>query len=211
MKKILSAWKYGYSYLFGDDLVSFYSFFTMIFAGCAWLFSYQDLSVAIPLTIVMLGYIANTVLFSWLKGNTEGTRREKIFSICYIVVFALLFIIGSIINVIIHFVMMVIIILVTVTCVFNREYDFPAWSQGISLCVPIILFAIYFAQIPWLPVVLKICIPVIYAICSPLIAYYEDCAAAQNIFELAYVITWSKEYEERMKKFEKSMKKEIVV
>lgn len=210
MKKIFAAWNYGCSYLFSDELVSFYVFFTMIFAGCSWLFAYQELSVAIPLTIVMLGYVANTMLFSWLKGNAEGTRREKIFSICYVTVFAILFTIGSVVNVIIHVIMMAIILLVTAVCIWIREYQLPVLFQSIALCTPIIALAICFAEIPWLPTVFKIIIPVIYAICSPLIAYYEDNAAAQNIFELAYEITWSKEYEERMKNIEKS-KKDIVV
>lgn len=43
-------------------------------------------------------------------------------------------------------------------------------------------------------------IPLLYLFFSPLIAYFEDDSAASNIFELAYDVTWSKEYEEYCKK-----------
>ena len=210
MKRIFTTYKYGIGYLLSDELVSFYAFFTMIFAGCSWLFANCNLSDALMLVVIMLGYVANTMLLSWFKGNTEGTRQEVACSICYTVIFVGLFIVGCIINVKIHIIMMAIILAVTAICIWIREYALPILFQSIALCAPIVIFIICFTQIDGIPLFLKIMLPIVYAFCTPFIAYYEDCAAAQNIFELAYDNTWSPEFDERMRKLDNS-DKDIVV
>ena len=212
MKKIFTTWKCGLVYLFSDDLVSFYVFFTMIFAGCAWLFSFCELSLAIRLSVIMLGYVANVTLMSWLKGNAEGTWLELVFGICYIAIFATLFVIGCIINVKIHCIMLAIILGVTAICVWIREIQLPVFFQSVALSTPIIVFAICLAKIPWLPLVFKIIIPVIYMFCSPFIAYYEDSAVAQNIFELSYEydVIWSRKYKKQKKAIKNSNEEETI-
>lgn len=182
----------------------------MILAGCAWLFSFCELSVAIPLTIVLLGYIVNTVVFSWLKGMQEGTRLEVVFSICYTAVFAILLVIGCIINIKIHLIMMAIILVVTAICVWIRNWVASEFLQIFALTTPIVVFVYFLAYVPWLATIFKVIIPIIYILFVPFISYYEDCSAAQNIFELVYDNTWSPEYEKSMRELDNS-DKDIVV
>lgn len=208
MKKILSAYKLGARYLLSDDdIVSFYVFITLAFASCARFFSVYEHAISIPLTIVMVGYVANIMLFSWLKGNAEGTRLEKVFGICYIVVFAILFIIGSIINFRAHITIMTIVLATTFTAVAVREYIIAQFLQALMLFLPFLalVFAIAYTS---LPIILKLIIPLVYTMCAPFIAYYEDTAAAQNIFKLAYEYTWDHEYEKHMR--ELNSKEQVV-
>lgn len=208
MKKILSAYKLGAGYLLSDDdLVSFYVFFALCFSACAWLFSACELATAIPLSIVMIGYVVDVVLFSWLKGNAEGTRLEKVFGICYVVVFAILFISGCTISFREHIIIMSIILVMTLAAVAFREYIVVQFLQAIMLLLPflVLVFSIAYTS---LPIVLKFIIPLVYTMCAPFIAYYEDSSAAQNIFELAYEYTWSPKYEKTMRELDS---KDIVV
>ncbi len=208
MKKICTAYKLGAGYLLSDEnTISFYVFFAMIFSGCAYFFYSCEFATAIPLTIVMLGYVVNVILFSWLKGNMEGTRLEKVFGICYAVVFAILFVIGSIINFRAHIIIMTIILATTFIAAFFEEYIALDFLRGLMLVLPFftLIFSIAYTS---LPIVLKFIIPLVYTMCAPFIAYYEDNAAAQNIFELAFEYTWDAEYEKRMRELNS---KDIVV
>lgn len=227
MKKLIENWMSGLSYLIFDDHISFYTFFTVILAECSYLWAFHEIAVAIPITVMLFGYIINLIVFARLKGNNEGTRKEKVFSILYVVVFVTLFVIGCFFNWVISIITTAILLGVTafwigirmhqdtlyltkdsfkITYLINKLFgDKIFWilSQIIVIGGPFVVFVIFCANISFLPIVLKVIIPLLYLSFSPLIAYFEDDSAACNVFELAYEITWSKEYEEYLKKFEK--------
>lgn len=218
-------WCEGLSYLIADDHISFYTFFTVILAECSYLWGFHEISVAIPITVILLGYMLNVMVFARLKGNAEGTKLEKVFSILYVSVFVILFIIGCFFNWAISIITTAILLGVTALWIVIRNHQdtfyylpeglpkiaylinklfgnkiFWILSQIVIIGGPFVVFVIFCAKISFLPIALKVIIPLLYLIFSPLIAYFEDDSAASNIFELAYDVTWSKEYEERYKK-----------
>jgi len=228
MKKLFESWRNGLSYLIFDDHISFYTFFTVILAECAYLWAFHEIAVAIPITAMLFGYIINLVVFARLKGNNEGTRKEKVFSILYVIGFITLFVIGCFFNWVISIITTVILLVTTVLWIVIRMHQdtfyyltksshkiaylinklfgdkiFWILSQIIIIGAPFVVFVIFCANISFLPIALKVIIPLLYLILSPFIAYFEDDSAACNIFELAYEITWSKEYEEYCKRFAK--------
>lgn len=233
MKKLIENWNNGLNYLITDDLISFYTFFTIILAECSYLLSFHEFADAIPITIILLGYMLNVIVFARLKGNAEGTKLELVFSILYVTVFVTLFVIGCFFNLAISIITTAILFGVTalwivirnnqdtfyylpdglpkITYLINNLFGnkiFWILSQIVIIGGPFIVFVIFCTKIPFLPIVLKVIIPLLYLSLSPLIANYEDDSAALNVFELAYDITWSKEYEDYCKRIEK-MKEDI--
>ena len=233
MKKLIENWNNGLHYLITDDLISFYTFFTIILAECSYLLSFHEFADAIPITIILLGYMLNVIVFARLKGNAEGTKLELVFSILYVTVFVTLFVIGCFFNLAISITTTAILFGVTalwivirnnqdtfyylpdglpkITYLINNLFGnkiFWILSQIVIIGGPFIVFVIFCTKIPFLPIVLKVIIPLLYLSLSPLIANYEDDSAALNVFELAYAITWSREYEEYCKRIEK-MKEDI--
>ncbi|MGN1298856.1 MAG: hypothetical protein ACI4UE_02590 [Candidatus Scatovivens sp.] len=209
MKKIVEFWKRGITWLITDDLISFYTYFTIIFAECAYLWSHFSASVAIPFTIILLAYVLNVIVFAWLKGNWEGTRKELIFSILYVIIFIGLFIIGCIYKTSISIILTIIPLVITFIWIQLRTFQdtinisrstdklfsnkfFYILSQVIVIGCPYIVFVIFIAMIPTFPIILKVLIPIIYLPCIPLISLFEDETASCNIFEIAYDITWDK-------------------
>lgn len=233
MKNLIENWNNGLNYLITDDLISFYTFFTIILAECSYLLSFHEFADAIPITIILLGYMLNVIVFARLKGNAEGTKLELVFSILYVTVFVTLFVIGCFFNLAISIITTAILFGVTalwivirnnqdtfyylpdglpkITYLINNLFGnkiFWILSQIVIIGGPFIVFVIFCTKIPFLPIVLKVIIPLLYLSLSPLIANYEDDSAALNVFELAYDITWSKEYEDYCKRIEK-MKEDI--
>ena len=228
MKKLIENWNNGLRYLFTDDLISFYTFFTIIWAECSYLLGFYEFADAIPIIIILLGYMLNVIVFARLKGNAEGTKLELVFSILYVTVFVTLFVIGCFFNLSISITTTAILLGVTALWIVIRNHQdtfyylpeglpkitylinnlfgnkiFWILSQIVIIGGPFIVFVIFCTKIPFLPIVLKVIIPLLYLSLSPLIANYEDDSAALNVFELAYAITWSKEYEEYCKRIEK--------
>lgn len=226
-------WIEGLRYLIVDKHISFYTFFTVILAECSYLWAFYEFAVAVPITVILLGYMLNVIVFARLKGNTEGTKLEKVFSILYVGVFVTLFVIGCFFNWALSIITTAIILGVTALWIVIRNYQTPFYylpedlpkiarlinevfsnkifwilSQIIIIGGPFIVLVIFFFKIPFIPIVIKVIIPLLYLIFSPLIAHFEDDSAACNIFELAYDVTWSKEYEEYCKRFKK-MEEEI--
>lgn len=233
MKNLIENWNNGLHYLITDDLISFYTFFTIILAECSYLLSFHEFADAIPITIILLGYMLNVIVFARLKGNAEGTKLELVFSILYVTVFVTLFVIGCFFNLAISITTTAILFGVTALWIVIRNHQdtfyylpdglpkitylinnlfgnkiFWILSQIVIIGGPFIVFVIFCTKIPFLPIVLKVIIPLLYLSLSPLIANYEDDSAALNVFELAYDITWSKEYEDYCKRIEK-MKEDI--
>lgn len=212
----LENWTDGLSYLITDDLISFYAFFTVILAECSYLLAFYEFTVSIPITVILLGYMLNVIVFARLKGNAETITLAKVYSVLYVAVFVTLFIIGCFFNRSISITTTAIPLGITVlwivirvqqdsifcyttleisidkiTYLINKLFCnniFWTLSQIIVIGAPFILFAIFFSKISFLPIALKVIIPLLYLLFSPFIAYFEDCSAALNIFELAYEI-----------------------
>jgi hypothetical protein len=55
---------------------------------------------------------------------------------------------------------------------------------------PYLVFVLFMIQISELPVIYKIILPILYGVVFPYISIYEDNAATNNIFELAYENDW---------------------
>ena len=219
MRNFIEDWKDGLSYLIDDDLISFYTFFTLILAEISYLFAFQPLEVAKPLSLIFFGYMLNVIICAVVKGNFEGTKFELICSITYVIAFVVLFIIGCIINWKITLICTIILFAITGLWIAIRNHqdsvyaykgetkkerfilkinalfrikEFWIISQIVVIGIPFIAFIIMFVNISIIPTVLKIIIPILYLILVPFIAYFEDDSSACNIFELAYEVLWSK-------------------
>ena len=94
IENCLENWMDGLSCLIPDDLISFYAFFTVILAECSYLLAFYEFAVAIQITVILLGYMLNVIVFARLKGNAETITLAKVYSILYVTVFVTLFIIG---------------------------------------------------------------------------------------------------------------------
>lgn len=211
MKKLIGEWKRGVGFFFQEELISFYTFFTVIFAECAYLWAFHEETWAFCLTVMLLGYVFNVIVCAWLKGVSEGTKLEAAFTFYYSFAFVMMFAAGCLFNAKMTIILTAIPFGITALWIGIREFQvcaFYGFSKPVMLIkkvfnnkifnvcmhilivgVPLGAFAICFAQIPKLDVVWKIIIPIVYAFCIPLFALYEDSSAGLNIFELAYEIS----------------------
>lgn len=210
MKHIASMWQVGWLYLFGDDLISFYTFFTIIFAECAYIRAFYPGNIANAFTFVLIGYVVNVIICTILKGFYEGENIELLFSISYVIAFCFLLVIGCFINAMLSIILTIIPLIITALWIVIREqqntlylwYDdklilhinkvfenkiLYVLSQLLLVGGPFIAFTICLAMIPGLSLALKIVIPVIYLLIMPLIAFFEDESSARNIFELIFL------------------------
>lgn len=198
-KNYFNTWKEGFSYLLSDDLISFYSFFTIIFAECIYLKVFcSNSSVAIPLIIVLLSYIVNIIVSSWLIGNYEFTDKVKKYSIIYLIVFVLLFIIGCFINIKLNVIITIIPLAFTKLATIIRDFQDIEYivlpdlitinlliiSEIIVVVIPFFTLILSIVNIPMLPIWLKVTLPLLYFVFMPFISYLEDVLASKNIFEL---------------------------
>ena len=210
MKKLIGAWKRGVVYFFQDELISFYTFFTLIFAERAYLWAFHDETWAFCLTVILLGYVFNVIECAWLKGAYEGRKLETGFTFYYSFAFIMMFVAGCLFNAKMTIILTVIPFSITALWIGIREfqvcvfYGFPKPVMLIrklfnnkifNICmhilvvgVPLGAFTICLAQIPTLDMAWKIIIPIVYTLCIPFIVLYEDSSAGLNIFELAYEI-----------------------
>lgn len=211
MKKLIGEWKRGVGCFLKDNLISFYTFFTMIFAECAYLWPFHEETWAFCLTAILLGYVFNVIVCAWLKGVCEGTKLEAAFTFYYSFAFVMMFAAGCLFNAKMTIILTVIPFGITALWIGIREFQvcvFVGAAKAVMLIgklfknkifnicmhilvvgIPLVAFTICLARIPTLDVAWKIIIPIVYAFCIPLIALYEDYSAGLNIFELAYEIT----------------------
>ena len=222
MKKLFENWKsIAYNYMVCDDLISFYTFFTIIFAECAYLWAFETKFVAINLTIVFIAYIANILVFAWLKGWYEGEKGELIVARLYIVGFVTIFIVGCFISFWCNLLLTTIAFGVTYLWVKIRNFQdtqymefrgvvgavsklfnnavFWVISQIIVIGVPFVAFVCMLTLVSELSITLKILIPIVYFIAAPFISLLEDEMVAQNIFEIAYDIFYNDKFESKMR------------
>ena len=211
MKKLIGEWKRGVGYFFQDELISFYTFFTVILAECSYLWAFHEETWAFCLTAILLGYVFNVIVCAWLKGACEGTKLEVAFTLYYSFAFVMMFAAGCLFNVKMAIILTVIPFSITALWIGIREFQvcaFYGFSKPVMLIkkvfnnkifnvcmhilivgVPLGAFTICLVQIPTLDVAWKIIIPIVYAFCIPLFSLYEDSSAGLNIFELAYEIS----------------------
>lgn len=222
MKKIFESWLgVTFNYLISDDLISFYAFFTTIFAECAYLWAFQPKQIACVFTVLLLLNIVNVLVFAGLKGWYEGCKQEVAVARWYVVCFVIIFIIGCFINFWLNLILVAIAFCVTFLWINIRGYQdtcyvgfdgivgalgnlfnnkvFWTISQIIVLGAPYVVFTWMLALIPGFPIFLKVIIPILYFIFAPFIALIEDEMVAQNIFEIAYDI-WYDEKNENIRK-----------
>lgn len=211
MKKLIHAWKSGIIGLLTNKTISFYTFFTIILVECIYLWTFYNVFVAFPATIFLLGYIANVIIFAWLKTYYEDGIEELIMSFLYIITYIslciLLFIIGKLFyfdgGVILTIIPFVVTGLsITVRKIQKIFYKFNFICTLLQLIViggPIIAFIVMIIRIPIIPFLLKIIISNLYIFCIPFIAYQEVLANC-NIFEIAFNRKWLKR-KYRVKKF----------
>lgn len=202
-------WSSLFELLLGDDLISYYAFFTTILAEIAYLWAFKS-NVAGIFTIILLGFIANVIVTAFLKGYLIRTRKSNIVSsIAYILIYLGLFAWGacyaglktSAILTAIPFAVSFLSVNIRYfqNTIFqtNMKIQYKLsnfFGKGIGalvsqICIigiPLFVFAIFFSKIPNIPTFLKIIVPIIYAFIAPYIAYMEDDIATMNIFELAF-------------------------
>ena len=224
MKKIVRYWMNGLTILIGDELISFYTFFTIIFAECAFLWSHFSKEVAKPFTIILLLYILNVVVCAFFKGTWENTRTELIASIVYVIIFVALFIIGCTFNVVLSIVLTVIPLVITFVNVFIRSNADEVYYiinnvkvaaffyifLRISAIVPYIVLVICVSMFLTISVMAKVLISILYLLLfMPFVSALEDDFATCNIFEIAYDVTWvsTKRFEKDFEEKEEENKK----
>lgn len=215
MKGCIRIWKTGLEFLLFDDLISFYAYFTTIFAEIAYLWAFSS-NIALSFTILLSLCIVNVCVCSYLKGEWEGTVIELVVAIVYLLVFLIISIIGVFINCWGSMILIFFPAIISALWILFRSYQdstpigfkensirvkifrllknkiIYVISHIIILGLPIIIFTVFLAMTN-LPLVLKIIIPIVYMLISPLIAYMEDDFSACNIFEIAYDMTWRPE------------------
>lgn len=218
MKGLFDSWRGGWELLIDDELISWYSYFSIVLAEIAFLWGFLP-DIAMPFTILLGASILNVIIMGFLKGAREGAKEEVVFTILYAIFFASIFIIGLFFNWIADIVLFAIALIFTAIWInirdffatiayrFSKKKIFKKVNRKIARIIaeifviglPLVLFVCFVALSP-LPVLVKIILPLIYTLLIPVIVYMEDGFAACNIFELAYEITWSKEMEEWNKK-----------
>lgn len=201
-------WFEGWAYLLSDDLVSYYSYFTTIFAEIALLWGFGVENTLIY-TILLIGCIVNVFLTAFLKGCWFATEKwQRALGRIYAIVFAILFTMGCAIDLNNAPILFVIPLLWTGFAIWIRGYQnsafgfgFPErvykisafiqkpivliFSQILLIGLPIVTLGYGIAQID-MAIGYKITITVLSIIFAPLWAYIEDSWATQNIFELVY-------------------------
>lgn len=229
MRDLFENWMMGISYLITDALISFYAFFTTILVEIAFLWAF-GFEYSFAFTILLMACIINVLVCSWFKGEYEGCKIERIVSRIYVIVFVLLLAIGLFVDWLAAIVLFVIPIAVTALWIWIRGFqdsvfigkhpkiilriaDFIhnpiVWviSQIIVIGLPMFMFIYFLYQTP-LPIFYKFVIAVLSVFIAPLMAFVEDDWATCNIFELAYDITWSEEYEKTMREFDEKLEKD---
>lgn len=196
MKKIFKMWEMGWECLLFDDLISYYAFFTIAFTECFYLFTFHEQTLAIKLSMILIGYVVIILILARFK--YISIRSElPILGACTIG-FSLLFIVGCCINLKLCLLLTFIPFISSFIFIILRgiQDSFELFKKQIyntllegflmflTIGLPFILFTIFLCLIPLLPIALKIIIPIVYLAIAPFISYIEDNWACNNIFEL---------------------------
>ena len=123
MEKLISKWKQGWRLLYSDDPISFYTFFTIIFAECSYLWNFQPIFVSVPFNAILIGYVINVLLSTLSKELFRGTKKEVVFTVVYLLTFVILFTMGCFVNIFINIIITAIPFGITALWIRFREYQ----------------------------------------------------------------------------------------
>lgn len=206
---MIDNWLEGWANLLSDDLISYYSYFTAIFAEIAlfWGFGVENV---LFYTILLLGCVVNVLITAFLKGCwfAETKKRQTALGHLYALTFLILFIIGMWGDLDNGPILFGIPLVWTGFTIWLREYQNSAFgfgfpdrvykisafiqkpvvlvsSQILLIGLPITVLGYGLAQID-IAIGYKIALTVLSIIMAPVWAYIEDTWATQNIFELVY-------------------------
>lgn len=194
MQRIINKWKFGLEALLFDDLISYYTFFTILFTECFYLFAFHNLGVAIKLSAVLIGYVVTVLIAARLKSSID------LASLVYLIMFLALLVVGCFINWKLCIILTLTPLIITSIFITLREIQdgcdvfeneiFNKIVEGILILmivgIPFVLFTVFFCMISEIPYILKIIFPIEYLIICPFISAIEDDWAACNIFELLF-------------------------
>lgn len=190
MKKVLNFWKTGWIYLLSDEcMLSYYTYFTIIFAEIVYLFLYKS-RIAIPFTILFALGIANICICPIIKLKYEGSKIELITSIIYVLVFVITFIIGCFINLKASIILLPLPWIVTAIYFWFVDFFyelFPLFT-GTIIFSPYVIFALLLFKTT-IDSNLVILILALYFIIMPLLGQLEEFLCG-SIFETAYEMSY---------------------
>jgi len=223
-EKWYENWENGMYGVLLYDLISFYSYFTIVFAEIVVLWLHYQ-KIALPFTIFLSLSLINILAISYFKGKYEGTKLELVFTVVFWVIFAGTFIPGFFFDVMANLILFAIPIGFTGLSVVIRFFQNTKFSYGPQFILAIskafesvlvwiftqfiVLFIPYYMLVKSvlsLPIdsfVIKIAICAVYGMIVPYFAYIEDEWGAQNIFELGFSVVWNPELEEAIEEFNK--------
>lgn len=211
MKSYKMAWE-----MIGYDSISFYVFFTTIFAEIAYLFTFQSINIAITGTVILAIYLANIIICGYIQGLYEGNWPDVFVTIAYDLIFIATFVIGCMVNLKLCAIITVIPLIITIIAILmtwtdsiidllKRYKKLAKWikkieniyiiqrtgildvpNSFIAVGVSFIIFAVMFSMVPQISVCTKVTVLILYFIFAPYFAYLEDIYATRNIFEMAY-------------------------
>ena len=122
MKSLVECWLTGIEYLITDDLISFYAFFTTILAEIAfiWASAFEN---AFAFSVILMLCILNVIVCSFYKGEYEGCKQERLVARIYVIIFAIMFLIGLFIKPLVAIILFAIPIAVTALWVGIRSFQ----------------------------------------------------------------------------------------
>ncbi len=207
MKYLAEFYKNGWLCLLYDDLISYWTFFTVSLIEVAYLFAFE-IEGAVTATVFLAICIAGIVASAFSKEAVQFSTEEKDQAILCRIGFLVLFIIAAFVDFFPLVPVLLIPFAVSYTWEKIREIQnsvpvgFPKdsltvklfeiihinWiyvlSYVITIGVPLVLLTLFIAQIDALPVALKIILPIVYVAISPIFALCEDGIAACTISDL---------------------------
>ena len=228
MKRIVEwlgvALEDGLDFVIYEDLISFYAYFSTVFAEIAILWAFFP-TVSLTFTILLLSCVMTVLVCSFYKGRYMGEMTELFIAIEYVFALAVIFINGLVINWLFALILFTLPFIVSAIWVAIRRLqnielteDEPKiiifihdmfensiiWtiSQIILIGVPFLVFSWAVAQ-NRLPSGTTFVLIMMFIFFIPITSYLEDELGAQNVFEIAYAVYWDKEYEEEKQRFEK--------
>lgn len=198
MKKIVDAWIDHALQLVNDDLNSYYTYFTIVFAEIAFLWGVFP-KLAVPFSYILLASVLNIFVSLYLKCCYKNTKHKNICSIAYVIVFVIIFVIGICFSFVASLILFAIPLLITallvkirkvqnhniISVIFGGAREFVFWllAQIVAVVLPIAMLTVGIFSTS-LAIWLKISILVIYVIVVPFISCFGETFTMYNIFEL---------------------------
>lgn len=224
MKRLIDTWMIGVEGLIQGVSVSFYTFFTIVFAEIiySWFFLREK---ALLLTFVLIGYLLAICAFGYFKKIWTGTRKELILARLFLVMVAIVFAAGCFVDWLINIIFFVIPVGVAAVMVLIRDLQTMRFVASENKMVRFLCY-VFDSSLIWLVAeVFVMAVPIAclwyvlsligldssvivfimaaYACIIPLIAWLEEEFVSDNIFELAYDVLWTEEFEKEISELER--------